>query len=388
MPKRPTRLTARRVQTEKSPGMHADGNGLYLCVGPGGAKSWILRYQIDGRRHDMGLGPVGLVSLAEARDQAIDLHRGMRNGIDPINAKREAKRRQRPVTTTFAAAAAAYIAAHEAGWKDKRSWPDTMRYVNSVIGDHPVDNIDLPTVLSVLEPIWLTKTQTAKRIRGRIENILDWAAVRCHRSGENPARWRGHLENLLARPSRIAKVEHHAAVHWREVPEFMRSLRTHEGITALALEFTILTVARAGETLGARWPEIDLRAQLWTVPAARMKAGKEHRVPLSELTLAVLDRMEPFRRNSDDHIFLGWRTGRPIGAQWLLKCCNRVRPGVTVHGFRSSFRDWAAENDVSGELAELALAHIVGSAVERAYRRSDRLAERRELAERWAVYCS
>jgi len=393
MPKHATPLTVRRVEAEKRPGMYADGNGLYFRVAESGTKSWVFRYQIEGRRRDMGLGPVGMISLADARNRAFDLRRGIRDGIDPLEAKREAKSaRQNAQAATaaisFAAAAAAYIAVHEAGWRDKRAWPDSMRlYVNPIIGDRPVSSIDLSAVLAVLEPIWLTKIKTAQNIRGRIENVLDWAAVRGYRSGENPARWRGNLDKLLARPSLIATVTHHPALPWREMPEFMRALRSHDGISSTALEFTILTCARAGEALGARWPEIDLSGRVWTVPASRMKSRREHRVPLAASTLAVLDRMAPFRRNSDDHVFLGWLLGRPMSPQSLLQCLERVRPGVTVHGFRSSFRDWAAETGVAGELAELALAHQVGSAVERAYLRSDRFDERRRVAEAWAAHC-
>src|SRR4051794_5166858 len=248
MPKRAQRpLTARRVQQERTPGMYADGNGLYLHVGNGG-KSWIFRYQIGGRRRDMGLGPVAFVPLAEARDRVLDLHRTIRAGTDPLAIKRQeraAARSNRIKPLTFAEAAAAYITAHEAGWADKRSWPSTMTlYVNPIIGELPVENVDLPSVLRVLEPIWLPKTESAKRVRGRIEAILDWATVRGHRFGENPARWRGHLEALLPKPSRIARVEHHSALPYCELPDLMVQLRKHQGTAVAALEFTILTCAR------------------------------------------------------------------------------------------------------------------------------------------------
>lgn len=391
MPKRATPLTVRQVQSAKRLGMFADGGGLYLHVGPGG-KSWIYRYQLDGRRRDMGLGPVDLVSLGQARDLVLDLRRDVRNGIDPIEQKRQAKATRlvsRKREITFAEAATQYIDAHEAAWSDKRAWPDTMRlHVNPVIGDVPVSAIDLAAVMRVLEPIWQTKTKTAQNIRGRIEAVLDWAAVRDLRKGENPARWRGNLDSLLARPSRIAKVEHHKALPYSEIPAFMAELRSRDGMTAAALEFVVLTCARAGEVLGATWDEIDIGSRVWTVPAARMKGGHEHRSPLSSGALAVLDRMAAFKSNSDAHVFLGQISGRRMTSPALLQCLAYVRPGITVHGFRSSFRDWAAEQtDFPTEAAELALAHTVGSKVERAYRRSDLFDRRRDLAERWSAYC-
>lgn len=390
MPKRALPLTVRQVQSEKRLGMFADGGGLYLHVGPGG-KSWVYRYQLDGRRRDMGLGPLDLVSLAQARDVVLDLRREVRNGVDPIEQKRQAKatRIASRQEVTFAQATIQYIDAHEAGWTDKRAWPDTMRlHVTPVIGDLPVAAIDLAAVMSVLEPIWQSKTKTAQNIRGRIEAVLDWAAVRNLRKGENPARWRGNLDSLLARPSRIAQVEHHKALPYSEIPAFMAELRSRDGMVAAALEFVVLTCARAGEVLGATWGEIDLASRIWTVPAARMKAAREHRSPLSSGSLALLDRMAAFKSNSDAHVFLGQRSGLPMTSPALLQGLAYVRPGITVHGFRSSFRDWAAEQtDFPTEAAELALAHTVGSKVERAYRRSDMMDRRRDLAERWSAYC-
>ncbi len=392
MPKRAVPLTVRQVQSEKRVGMFADGGGLYLHVGPGGSKSWVYRYQLEGRRRDMGLGPVDLVPLAQARDRVLDLRRDVRNGVDPIEQKRQAKAARlasHKEEVTFAQAATRYIEAHEAGWSDKRAWPDSMRlHVNPVIGEMPVAAINLPAVLRVLEPIWLNKTKTAQNIRGRIENVLDWATVRDFRKGENPARWRGNLDTLLPRPSRIAKVEHHTALPYSEIPVFMTALRSREGMVAAALEFVVLTCARAGEVLGATWDEIDLELRVWMVPAGRMKGGREHRSPLSSGALALLDLMVRFKRNSDCHVFFGQRSGRRMTSPALLQCLAYVRPGITVHGFRSSFRDWAAEQtDFPSEAAELALAHTVGSKVERAYRRSDLFDRRRELAERWSRFC-
>jgi len=332
------------------------------------------------------------VSLAAARDRVLDLRRRIRDGIDPLDEKQQEKAKRRVARVkalTFQEAASAFIDTHEASWADKRSWPDSMRlYVNPVIGDLPIGAVDLPAVLRVLEPIWTSKTESAKRVRGRIESVLNWATVRGHRSGENPARWRGNLDTLLARPSRVAKVEHHSALHYQDMPEFMVQLRRHQGMAASALEFVILTCARASEVLGARWPEADLSTRVWTIPEARMKAGREHRVPLSGPSLALLHRMAPFKRNSDDRIFLGQVTGRQMSSPALLQLLRKVRPGVTTHGFRSTFRDWAADQtDFPPELAELALAHQVGSRVERAYLRTDGFERRRALADAWAAHC-
>lgn len=391
MPKKAVPLTVRGIDRMRIPGMYADGNGLYLHVGLGG-KSWIYRYQLNGRRRDMGLGPVDLVSLAAARDRVLDLRRAVRDGKDPLEERRQeraSRRVERVRPMTFAEAAAAYIEAHEAGWSDKRSWPGMMRlYVNPVIGDLPVAAVDLPAVLRVLEPIWSKKTASALRTRGRIEAILDWATVRGHRTGENPARWKGHLESLLANPSRIAQTEHMPALHYRDMPDFMAGLRRRNGIAATSLEFVILTCVRVGEALGARWPEVDLASRVWMIPGSRMKAGRDHRVPLSAPALAVLDRMAAFRRNSDDHVFFGRKSGQPLTSPALLNMAAKVRKGVTTHGFRSTFRDWVADQtDFPPELAELALAHQVGTRVERAYLRSDGFERRRALADAWAAHC-
>jgi integrase len=392
MPKRATPLTVRRVEQEQRLGLHADGNGLYLHVGPG-SKSWVFRYQIAGRRRDMGIGPLRLYGLKEARDKVIDLARGVRNGIDPLDAKRDAAIRsavERAKQITFADAAHAYIAAHQAEWRDKRSWPDSIAaHVNPVIGDLPVSAIDTALIRRVLDPIWATKTKTAMRVRGRIETILDWAVANEYRDkGDNPARWKGHLDKSYAKPSKIVTVTHHGALPYADIPAFMAKLRQRPGTASAAIEFAILTCARAGEVLGATWAEIDLRNKVWTCPAARMKAGQEQRVPLSGAALAVLDRMRPLRRNSDDHIFLGTVSGRPMSSPSLLQALEPVWPGVTVHGFRSTFRDWAAEKtNFPREIAEAALAHINADKVEASYRRSDLLDKRRELADAWAAHC-
>jgi integrase len=369
--------------------MHADGNGLYLHVGPA-SRSWIFRFQHDGRRRDMGIGPVEIVSLRAARDKAIDLRRGLREGTDPIEQRRKATaaRRGTPKSLTFAECAEQYIEKHKSAWKDQRAWPDSMRlYVNQVIGKTPIGEVDTTAVLRVLEPLWQTKTKTAMNVRGRIELILGWATVHKLRSGENPARWRGHLAGVLPAPGKVAKVEHHKALPYAEMPEFMKQLRNRDGFVPAAIEFAILTCARVGEVLGATWQEIDRSNRVWSVPAEHMKGGKEHRVPLSDAALAVLDRMLPYRRNSVDNIFLGARSGRPMTAPALLQGLGYVQPGITVHGFRSTFADWAAETGKDRDLAEMALAHAVGNQVERSYRRTDLIEQRRELATAWAAWC-
>jgi integrase len=281
-------MTALAVQRLKEPGYHADGGGLYLQVTATGAKSWVFRYRVNGRLRDMGLGPLHTVSLAEARDKATQCRKLRLEGIDPIDARkaeRLAGKLEAAKSMTFAECAAAYIAAHEAGWRNpvhRAQWRSTLEtYTGPILGHLPVQAVDLPLVMKVLEPIWTTKTETASRLRGRIESVLDWATVRGYRQGDNPARWRGHLENLLPKPGKVQKVEHHPALPYGEIGAFMALLRNEVGVGARALEFLILTAARTGEVIGATWGEIDLANKLWTIPAERIKAGKEHRVPLT-----------------------------------------------------------------------------------------------------------
>jgi integrase len=375
--------------------MHHDGGGLYLQVSAGGAKSWIFRFMLDGHAREMGLGPVHAIPLAEARKRAAECRRMRLDGIDPIearNAQRNEKKLEAAKGMTFDSCAAAYIAAHKAGWqnaKHREQWPNTLNtYAGPVFGSLPVRAVDVGLVMKALEPIWQTKPETASRLRGRIEAILDWAKVREYRKGENPARWRGHLDKLLPARSKVRKVEHHPALAYDELADFVAALRSQEGIASRALEFLILTAARTGEVIGARWDEIDLKEKIWVVPAARMKAGREHRVPLSAAAVAVLDRMKEIRES--DFVFSGGKKGKPLSNMAMLAVLKRMEGDeLTAHGFRSSFRDCAAESTTfPHEVAEMALAHTVGDKVEAAYRRGDLLQKRRQIMEAWARFCA
>jgi integrase len=397
------KLTALAVKRAHAPGLYGDGRGLYLRIGDGAAKSWVLRYMIDGRAHEMGLGSVGDYTLAEARERARKHRKLAKEGVDPIAARRT-ERAGRGVAAaksmTFRQAAEAYIKAQATGWKNAKhaaQWPATLTtYVYPVFGALPVAAIDTALVTKAIEPIWLSKSETATRVRGRIESVLDWATARGFRTGENPARWKGHLENLLPRPSKAkaaarrenGRGEHHAALPYAELPAFAAKLQRQKGIGARALEFTILTAARTGETIGARWDEIDLTAKVWTVPGDRMKAGKEHRSPLAERTVAILDEMAAIREG--EYVFPGGRAGRPLSNMAMTETLRRMGRGdLTVHGFRSSFSDWCAEQtNFPAEVREMALAHTVGDKVEAAYRRGDLFQKRRQLAEAWAKFCT
>ena len=379
------KLTTLSVRQQHRRGLFGDGGGLFLQVSERGAKSWIFRFKKDGRLRVMGLGPVHTVSLAEAREAARLCRKARLGGIDPIDARRAGRIEERIEAAramSFAECAAAYIAAHRAGWRNPKhaaQWPSTLAaYVYPIFGGLPVQAIDTGLVVKAIEPIWTTKPETASRVRGRIESVLDWAAARGHRQGENPARWRGHLENLLPKKSTVRRVEHHAALPYVEISAFMGELRGQEGIAARALAFAILTVARTGEVIGATWAEIDMAARIWTIPAERMKAGKEHRVPLSEAAIAILGQMDQGR----DKVF-------PISNMAMAMLLRRMGRGdLTVHGFRSSFSDWCAERTAfPSEVREMALAHTVADKVEAAYRRGDLFEKRRALAEAWAKFC-
>jgi integrase len=388
------RLTALKVERAKRPGMYADGGGLYLQVTEGGA-SWIYRYMLAGRAREMGLGPLALFGLSEARAKALDARRLRHEGIDPIEARRAMRAQVRldaVKAVTFMECAEAYIKAHRTGWRNGKhagQWEATLAtYAGPVIGALPVQAIDTALVLKVLEPIWATKPETAGRVRGRIEAVLDWAKVREYRQGENPARWRGHLDKLLPASGKVRKIVHHAALPYAELPGFLVALREQEGIAARALEFTILTAARTGETIGARWSELNLLDRAWTVPAERMKSGREHRVPLSARVLTILEGMQSHRHADDGFLFPGGKIGKPLSNMAFLMLLRRMgRDDLTAHGFRSSFRDWAAERtNFPSEVAEMALAHVVGSKVEAAYRRGDLFEKRRRLMEAWADF--
>lgn len=413
------RLTALEVKRLDRVGMHPDGRGLYLQVHAGGSKSWIYRYTLQGRVRYMGLGPSHLVSLAEARSMAQEARLLKEQGVDPLAARTAAKpppppQAQQPEADqgpTFAEAAAAYIRANSAAWRNAKheaQWSSTLKtYAYPVFGERPVDAVDTAAVLKVLEPIWSTKAETASRLRGRIESVLDWATVRGHRKGENPARWKGHLDKILPAKAKVARVEHHAALPFKAMPAFMRDLRTREGAAARALEFAILTAARTGEVIGAQWSEIDFEARLWTQPATRTKTRKEHRVPLCDAAMAILSAMRdaclagqreflllygkpiPNELPLEGFIFAGMRRGKGLSNMAMLKTLERMgHSDLTTHGFRSTFRDWAAETtSYPGEVVEMALAHAIGGKVEAAYRRGDLLEKRRELMREWSAFC-
>lgn len=400
MSRRAAGLSAAKVQ-KAGPGRYGDGNGLYLLVKPpGGARDggrfWLFRYTMPGTKmREMGLGRAGSqpgsVTLAEARGRAADLYKQVRLGVDPLG-EREAKAAAAKVrTTTFRDVAERYMDTHEAGLrnaKHRQQWRNTMAtYAYPHMGEVAVGMVATAHVLAALQPIWTEKPETAARVRGRVEAVLDFARSLDLRNGENPARWKGHLSNALPSRAKVAPVEHHAALPWRDVAAFLTALRAQPGIAARALELAILTAARSGEVLNAKWPEFDLDAAVWTVPANRMKAGKEHRVPLSAPALAVLQSLLPMR--DVDWTFPGQRRGRPLSNMAMEMVLRRMqRPDLTVHGFRSTFRDWAAEcTTYQREVVEMALAHTVGNKVEAAYRRGDLFEKRRALMSDWATFC-
>jgi integrase len=387
------------VNRASKPGYYGDGAGLYLQVSKTGSKSWIFRYIRGGKERQMGLGPLHTVSLAKAREKARECRASLLEGADPLDLRKAAQLSSaldRAKAITFDECAKAYIAAHRSSWKNAKTapqWEHSLRaYASPKIGKLPVAAIDTAQVLEVLQPIWTDKTETATRVRGRIESILDWATVSKFRIGENPARWRGHLDHLLAEPSKVAKVEHHPALPWQEIGAFMAELRQRGGVAARALEFTILTAARSGEIRGARWDEIDLDAAIWTVPAERMKGGREHRVPLSTAALDVIKAMPKV----GNYVFPGQRqgdgTGTTLSNVSIIAVLHRMgRKDITVHGFRSTFRDWCAEsvaNSFPREVCEHALAHSLPDKVEAAYRRGDLIEKRKVLMQVWADYCA
>ncbi|WP_420395794.1 tyrosine-type recombinase/integrase [Nioella sp.] len=373
-------LSARKVETA-APGRHGDGRGLFLYVKASGARSWVLRYQVMGKRHDLGLGAYPEVSLAMARDRALQARRMIQEGEDPIAKKRQAKPK------TFKDAALELIESKRPGWKNAKhaaQWTSTLEaYVFPSLGRMQVARIETADVMGVLKPIWTAKPETANRVRQRIEAVLDYASALGIRTGENPARWRGHLDHLLPKPTKVKAVKHHPALPHAEIAEFMADLSGRTGVAARALAFTILTAARSGETRGATWAEIDLDAKLWTIPAGRMKAGKEHRVPLTPEALACLG---PKR----DHAALIFgseaKLGKPISDMSMTAVLRRMgRDTITVHGFRSTFRDWAGETTgFPREVIEAALAHGIKDKAEAAYARSDLSDKRRRLMEAWA----
>ncbi|MFC5550509.1 tyrosine-type recombinase/integrase [Massilia aerilata] len=388
------KLSAIKVRSVTRPGMYGDGAGLWLQVSKSGAKSWIFRYDFCGRRREMGLGSCHTVDLALAREKAKQCRLVLLEKRDPIDERDKARAEyvhQQAKRVTFDECASAYISAHRGSWKSAKhaaQWETTIAaYVSPIIGAMPVADVDTALVVKVLRPIWTTKTETATRLRGRIESILDWATTHKFRHDENPARWRGHLENLLANPNKIAPVKNHPALPWREIRAFITELRKREGVSARAIEFAILTACRSGEVRGARWSEIDMDAKLWTIPAERMKAGKEHRVPLSTGAVFILAAIE----GRSGFVFPGRDKETLLSDMSLTSVLRRMgRTDITVHGFRSTFRDWCSEydkNSFSREVCEHALAHGLPDKVEAAYRRGDLLEKRVVLMQAWADYC-
>jgi integrase len=375
--------------------MYADGGGLYLRVAEGGSKQWIFRYTSNGRLRDMGIGPCHTLKLAEARERATEARKLRLDGIDPIAHKRAlqgAAVAAAAKAMTFRQCTAGFIRDNEAKWtnaKHRYAWESTLvKYVYPMLGELPVALIDTPLVLRVLKPLWARIPETASRVRGRIEAVLGWATVHHYRSGDNPARWQNHLEQALPARSSVAKVEHHAALPYTQAPAFMAKLRQDSSVIARCLEFITLTAARHSEATGALWSEIDLEARTWTIPAARMKADQEHKVPLSHAAVAILKDMRAIRQS--DRVFPGYKQGRALGHTALLVHAKRASgTDMTTHGLRSTFRDWAAEcTSFPNEVAEMALAHAIPSAVEKAYRRGDLFEKRRRLMDAWAEYCA
>ena len=380
------RLTARTVETLDKPGRHSDGGNLYLSISPARAKSWVFLYRWHGKLTEIGLGSLREVSLAQARERAAKARQKLEAGENPKQSRRTAGE------ASFGACAEQLIASLRPSWRNDlhaSQWQTTLLKDAARLAPIPVDKITTEDVLAVLTPLWQTKRTTAERLRGRIERVLDAAKARGLRPEDkaNPARWRGHLDHILPRRGRHEGVRHHAALPYAEVPAFMAALRNEGGMAARALEFAIITAARSGEVIGARWSEIDLEEKTWTVPAERMKAGVLHRVPLSHAALAILRPLH--EAGASEFVFPGLRgqLNRTVMRKLLERRMNaRV---ATVHGFRSAFRDWAAETTrFPREVAELALAHTVGSAVERAYRRSDLFELRRQLMEGWGEFCT
>jgi integrase len=384
MARKLNRLSARTVATVKKPGRHADGGGLYLVVDKGGAKRWVFLFRFGGPHKEMGLGGLTRVNLGEARRLAEWCRSTLARGENPIEARKAAGR-----VPTFGECADEYVASMAGNWRNEQhraQWGMTLTRYTETIRSMPVNMIGTAEVLRVLQPIWQKIPETASRLRGRIERVLDAAQARAFRSGENPARWKGHLSTLLPPRQKLTK-GHHAAMPYQELPEFLVRLRARDGVSARALEFVILTAARSGEVLGLQWNEIDLERKVWTVPAARIKAGRENRVPLSPRAVEILEAMQVVRVS--DYVFPGYRPGRPLGDMALHLVRERMEIPYTVHGFRSTFRDWCGEaTNFPREVAEAALAHVVGDETERAYRRGDALEKRRKLMESWSNYCA
>lgn len=390
------KLSAKDVLNAKEPGRYGDGGGLELQVSKWKTKAWLFRYMRQGKTRWLGLGAYPDVSLSEARDAAGEQRKLLRNHVDPIDAKRERQMSTRldaAKLTTFADVARDYIDQHRPGWKNEKhaaQWEATLLGESAAtlaINDLPAGAIDTTLVLKVLRPIWNEKPETARRVRGRIETVLDAAKAAHLRDGENPARWKGHLSHLLTGRSKSKAVNHHAALAYTDMPAFMSELRSKNFISGRALEFTVLTASRTSETTGACWPEMDLKAKLWTVPTDRMKGGRQHIVPLSDRAVAILNEL-PHEASDKGFIFPGARKSKPLSNMAMLELLRGLRPGFTVHGFRSSFRDWSGDrSNFPREVIEAALAHAIQDESEAAYRRSTAIEKRRLLMSAWARYC-
>ena len=384
MARKINRLNARAVATITKNGRHADGGGLYLSISSNGGRRWVFLFRWHGKPTEIGLGSARDVTLARARELAAQARARLAEGISPKDARRPSG------GSTFGECADRVIEAMRPSWRNSKhaaQWEMTLTEYAAPLRRLPVNTITTEDVLSVLKPLWIEKPETASRLRGRIERVLDAAKAQGLRTGENPARWRGHLDQLLPKRQGLTR-GHHAAMNYAEVPTFMGDLRAREATAALALEFTVLTAARSGEVLRARWEEFDLDRAVWTIPANRMKAGREHRVPLSKRVLKIVQAMDEDHGN--DFVFGGQKPGKPLAVMALEMVLRRMKiDEVTVHGFRSTFRDWAAEcTNFSNEVCEAALAHVIKNKAEAAYRRGDLFDKRRKLMEAWAIYCS
>ena len=387
------KLTAIQVRKLTSPGFYPDGRGLYLQIGKAGKKAWVYRYKIDGKERRQGLGSSIDVSLSDARAAASESRKLRLENKDPIDEKNKKKTESHLAsakTTTFKECAISFIDSHKSGWTNKKhidQWTNTLTtYAYPIIGDLSVQDVDTSLTMKVLEPIWATKTETATRVRQRIENILDWAKAREFRMGENPARWRGHLDMLLPNPAKIQKVKHFSAMPYMETPAYFTELRKRNILSAKALAFIILTATRSNETRSARWSEIDIDGAMWTIPEDRMKAKREHKVPLSPECLQILEEAKAFKIN--DFVFPGDNKKTGISSAALQRLLRETQSEATIHGFRSSFRDWCAEmTNYDSKLAEFALAHQLSDATEAAYLRSKMVDKRRKLMDAWSRYC-
>ena len=388
-------LGARQVEKETQPGYYFDGAGLYLQVAKGGSKSWILRYVLNSKAREMGLGSLVTFSLADARLRATEQRKLIADGIDPIEARRSNlmdKRLADANTITFDKAACAFIEANEAGWRSDKhgeQWRNTLTtYASPVIGGLPVSAVSTPLVLQILQPIWATKTETASRVRGRIEKVLDWAKVQGYRTGDNPAAWKGHLSEALPKPSKVANAGHHAALPWSEIGSFMVKLRGMPGAASLAAQLIILTAARTSEVIESKWSEFNLDAGLWVIPKERMKGFREHRIPLSKQAMDVLRQIK-WDNKVSDFVFPNAKLEKPISNMACLALLRRMgRDDLTMHGFRSTFRDWAAESTAyPRDVCEMALAHAIEDKSEAAYRRGDLLEKRALLMADWGNRC-